>query len=159
MNHGLDTDSMVCFYEHEFYVLSNFSAFQIEWRGKLFPTSEHAYQSEKFAAEQHKEMIRKAPSAHEAFKRAELLKDMVRPDWPLIRIKIMKAILTAKVSQHKYVYRKLMETGDRLLIENSWRDSFWGWGPNKTGANQLGRLWMEIRKDLRESGEILHRSR
>jgi hypothetical protein len=34
------------------------------------------------------------------------------------------------------------------LIENSWRDDFWGWGPNRDGKNQLGKLWMEIRSEL-----------
>lgn len=34
-------------------------------------------------------------------------------------------------------------------VENSWRDDFWGWGPNRDGQNMLGRLWMEIRAELR----------
>ena len=46
--------------------------------------------------------------------------------------------------------RKLLATGDRTLIENSWRDDFWGWGPNRDGQNMLGRLWMEVRAELRE---------
>ena len=48
----------------------------------------------------------------------------------------MKEILRKKVSQHPYVKKKLLETDDRELIEDSWRDSFWGWGPNKDGKNQ-----------------------
>jgi hypothetical protein len=43
MNRKLDTDSYVFFYEQDFYVLSNFSAFCLYWRGKPFFTSEHAY--------------------------------------------------------------------------------------------------------------------
>ena len=39
-------------------------------------------------------------------------------------------------------------TGDRTLIENSWRDDFWGWGPNRDGQNMLGKLWMEVRAEL-----------
>jgi hypothetical protein len=31
MNYKLDTDSQVFFYEQEFYVLSNFSAFSLQW--------------------------------------------------------------------------------------------------------------------------------
>lgn len=26
---------------------------------------------------------------------------------------------------------------------------FWGWGPNQDGRNELGKLWMEIRAELR----------
>jgi hypothetical protein len=48
MNHKLDTDNKVFFYEQEFYVLSNFSAFTLMWRGYRFDTSEAAYHWEKF---------------------------------------------------------------------------------------------------------------
>ena len=41
--HGLDTPDRVCFYEQDFYVLSNFSSFQILWDGLLFDTSEQLY--------------------------------------------------------------------------------------------------------------------
>ena len=61
----------------------------------------------------------------------------------------MRAILKEKAQQHEYVRRKLLETGDRELIENSWRDGFWGWAPNGEGQNMLGKLWMEVRTELR----------
>jgi predicted NAD-dependent protein-ADP-ribosyltransferase YbiA (DUF1768 family) len=32
-------------------------------------------------------------------------------------------------------------------------DDFWGWGPNRDGKNMLGRLWMEIRAELRAAGQ------
>lgn len=60
----------------------------------------------------------------------------------------MKRILQHKVDQHEYVKRKLMATGDRILVEDSWRDDVWGWGENKEGQNLLGKLWMEIRQEL-----------
>jgi predicted NAD-dependent protein-ADP-ribosyltransferase YbiA (DUF1768 family) len=48
MNHKLDTDTQVFFYEQEFYVLSNFSAFNLRFGGITFPTSEHCYHWHKF---------------------------------------------------------------------------------------------------------------
>jgi predicted NAD-dependent protein-ADP-ribosyltransferase YbiA (DUF1768 family) len=45
-----------------------------------------------------------------------------------------------------YVKKKLIESGDKELIENSWRDTYWGWGENRDGENHLGKIWMEIRK-------------
>jgi predicted NAD-dependent protein-ADP-ribosyltransferase YbiA (DUF1768 family) len=42
-------------------------------------------------------------------------------------------------------------TGDRELIEDSWRDSYWGWGEDHKGRNWLGKLWMEVREELRDS--------
>lgn len=148
-NHGLDTDERVCFYEQEFYVLSNFSAFRMRWKGGNFDTSEHVYHWEKFSGRpdiQHD--IWSAPSAHEAFKRAERHSEH-RPDWDAVKVDIMRDILRAKSSQHEYVRRKLLETGDREIVENSWRDSFWGWGSDQRGLNMLGKLWMEIRAELR----------
>ena len=62
----------------------------------------------------------------------------------------MKEILLAKAQQHTYVRRKLLSTGTRELIENSWRDNFWGWGPDREGQNMLGVLWMEVREQLRK---------
>ncbi len=158
MNHGLDNDEQVFFYEQDFYVLSNFSAFQIEWEGMDFPTSEHAYHWEKFACSELglpggrsdiAYLVATAPSAHEAFKIAERNKEKRRADWDAVNVGIMRDILRAKADQHEYVRRKLLATGDRELIENSWRDDYWGWGPNRDGQNMLGKLWMEVRAELR----------
>lgn len=164
--HGLDTAEQVFFYEQDFYVLSNFSAFSLLWGGLRFPTSEHAYHYMKFErpwADEERDgpidfngpevliaqAIYSAPSAHEAFKLAEKHKPQRRPDWDQIKVSVMRDILRAKAMQHEYVRRKLLATGNRQLIENSWRDDFWGWGPNRDGQNMLGKLWMEIRSELR----------
>ena len=150
--HKLDTPTQVFFYEQDFYVLSNFSAFQLEWRDRRFQTSEHAYHCEKFSPGSYAyDLIRTAPSAHEAFKFAEKYSSQRRADWDDVKVNIMRDILRAKADQHEYVRRKLLATEDRELIEDSWRDDFWGWGPNRDGKNMLGRLWMEIRSELRSA--------
>jgi ribA/ribD-fused uncharacterized protein len=151
-----DTDTQVFFYEQDFYVLSNFSAFTLHWRGFRFDTSEAAYHFEKFPSPNDlhrklREEILTAPSAHEAFKIAERNKEHRRSDWDDMKVGLMRGILRAKAAQHEYVCRKLLATGDRELIEDSWRDDFWGWGPNRDGQNMLGRLWMEVRAELRGS--------
>lgn len=64
----------------------------------------------------------------------------------------MRNILWEKVFQHEYVCKKLLATGDRELVENSWRDSYWGWGPDRNGTNHLGNLWMEIRQAIKVNG-------
>lgn len=151
MNHSLDTDEIVCFYEQEFYPLSNFSSFTLWWHGLRFDTSEAAYHWEKFPDDPIlRDFILRAPSAHEAFHRAQVNSHRRRRDWDSIKVGVMRDILVAKVTQHEYVRRKLLETGGRQLVENSWRDDFWGWGETHEGQNQLGKLWMEIRSELRE---------
>ncbi|CAN7387818.1 NADAR family protein [Variovorax sp. LjRoot178] len=150
--HKLDTPTHVFFYEQDFYVLSNFSAFSLEWKGGRYDTSEAAYHSEKFPNwPQIRSAIAGAFSAHDAFKIAELNKERRRADWDSVKVGIMRNILRAKANQHEYVRRKLLATGDRVLVEDSWRDDYWGWGPNRDGQNMLGRLWMEVRAELRES--------
>lgn len=154
-NHKSDTDTQVFFYEQDFYVLSNFSAFTIQWGGLRFDTSEAVYHWQKFRGRvgdpenSIQEKIRLAPSAHEAFRIAQQEKWLRRSDWDEVKFDVMRDILRAKVEQHEYVRTKLLATGDRELIEDSWRDDVWGWGPNKDGQNMLGKIWMEIREEIR----------
>lgn len=164
--HGLDTEDRVCFYEQDFYVLSNFSSFNVIWTDNYrFQTAEHCYHWLKFATGEENgrlggalpteaavkisKLIMDAPSAHDAFQIAQTNKALRRADWDDVKVEKMRLILRAKVQQHEYVRRKLLATGDRELVENSWRDDFWGWGPNRDGQNMLGKLWMEIRAELR----------
>lgn len=149
----LDNDDQVFFYENDLYPLSNFSSFRLMWRGIDFDTSEAAYHWEKFCGIESALPIRigiiHARSAHDAFKIAEAHRSYRRGDWDDIKVDRMRQIIKAKADQHEYVKRKLLATGDRTLIEHSWRDDFWGWGPTRKGQNQLGKLWMELRAELR----------
>lgn len=144
-------EGQIYFYPPEYYVFDNFSSFQIKYKGKIYPTAEHAYQSAKFLNTDPKlsEEIRKAKSAHEAFKIAEENSDKKQKDWDDIKLIIMKEILICKVNQHEYVKKKLLQSGDREIVEDSWRDRYWGWGEDKNGENHLGKLWMKIRDKLK----------
>lgn len=146
---GVDDDT-VYFYEREFYPLSNFSAFTLKLGRFTYPTSEHAYQAQKFIDSSHGvwESIALAPSAHAAFKIAEQYAQQRRAEWSDVKVEVMRTILRLKVEQHEYVRRKLMESGTRRLVENSWRDDFWGVGADGKGQNMLGVLWMELRAAL-----------
>lgn len=151
---SLDTDRQVFFYEQQFYVLSNFSSFRVEHMGVDYDTAEHAYHAAKFAhpsTNTLRLLIQHSPSAHDAFTLAQAQKSYRRKDWDDVKVGIMREILLAKASRHEYVRRKLLETGNRELIENSWRDDFWGWGPNRDGQNTLGKLWMELRTNFNNS--------
>jgi N-glycosidase YbiA len=155
--HVLDTSELVCFYEQDFYPLSNFSAFSIKWKRFRFDTLEHVYHWEKFGGFGREnfvqEIVRLSASAHEAFRYAMNMKPSRRPDWDDVKVDIMRQLIRAKADQHEYVRRKLLATGDRELVENSWRDDFWGWGPNRDGQNMLGKLWMELRAELRAGAQ------
>jgi len=141
---------IVGFYEREYYVFSNFSSFQVKWKGRTWPTSEHAYQASHFfdTAPKLVEEIYKAKSAHEAFKIAKANADKVPPNWEEIKVGIMEEIIRHKLQQNPYVMHKLIQTGDRQIVEDSPKDDYWGWGPNKDGRNELGKIWMKLRKEI-----------
>jgi ribA/ribD-fused uncharacterized protein len=148
---GLDTSGKVVgFYPREFYVLDNFSSFQVDWRGRSWPTSEHAYQASHFfeTTPELVEEIFNARSAHEAYKLAKANANKAPENWNDVKVSIMEDILRCKLEQNPYVKQKLLETLDVQIIEDSPKDSFWGWGPNRNGRNELGKIWMRLRNEL-----------
>ena len=150
----LATDgSVVGFYPRKIDVLNNFSSWQVDWRGRRWPTSEHAYQAAHFfeTAPELVEQIFKARSAHDAYLIANANSDKDPDNWDDIKIEIMEEIIRAKCEQNPYIKQKLLETGDKDIVEDSPIDDFWGWGKDHDGRNELGKIWMRIRSDIRRS--------
>lgn len=137
-------------YEREFYCFSNFSSFQVRWKGRLWPTSEHAYQAAHFfkTAPALADKIHKAKSAHEAYKIARANADKASKNWHDIKVAIMEDIVHHKLEQNPYVMDKLLQTGKRKIVEDSPKDSFWGWGSDRKGRNELGKIWMKLREEI-----------
>lgn len=144
-------ENPVLFYAGEFgYFMSNFSAFMFDWRGKLWPTSEHAYQASKFTDPAIQKLVRTAYSAHDAWSipRQPHFKKLIRPDWNEVKVEIMEIIVRVKFAHHPFIYEKLLQTGNRPLVENAEADAFWGRGPDWQGRNELGKIWMRLRSEL-----------
>ena len=66
----------------------------------------------------------------------------------------MTEIVRAKCMQHEYIRKQLGKTGTLYMVEDSPKDSFWGWGADRQGRNELGKIWMNLREELRASGEL-----
>ncbi|KAJ7614091.1 hypothetical protein FB45DRAFT_692960, partial [Roridomyces roridus] len=133
------------------YGFTNFSAHPVHYNNKLYPTSEHLFQSLKFL--QHRpdiaERIRTCsdrPSV--AFAEARRYQSAVRPDWKNVNIRMMDLVLWQKFTQHAGLRQELLATGDAELIEDSPKDDFWGNGANKQGQNQLGKALERLRDQL-----------
>ena len=143
-------NEVIGFYPREFYPLDNFSSFKVEWDGYLYSSVEEAYQAASFMGsdEEMVQAIKKSHSADEAQRLAYVNKDKRRDDWDLIKLDVMELLLRLKLEQNPYVLKKLLQTGDYYIVEDSPKDSFWGWGPDRCGEDQLGRLWMKLRKEL-----------
>jgi len=141
---------IIGFYEREFYCFSNFSSFAVTWKGGFWLTSEHAYQASRFMGKNSKivEKIFKARSADDAYR---IAKRYLGSDFSKYRdndLKNMEDIVRHKLKQNPYVMHKLMQTGKRKIVEDSPKDDFWGWGKEKNGRNELGKIWMKLRDEI-----------
>src|SRR5699024_511474 len=131
----------------------NFSSFKVKYDGYLYSSVEEAYQALGFkesAPNIYQEIIN-CYSAHEAQKIAYANKDKRRKDCDEIKVSIMEELLRCKIEQNPYVKKKLLETKDYTIVEDSPKDSFWGWGEDRNGNNQLGKLWMKLRDEMKSN--------
>ena len=146
-------DEVIGFYPREFYPFDNFSSFKVEWNGYLYASVEEAYQAASFMGsdEELVEKIKKSHSADEAQRIAYANRDKRREDWDDFKVSIMEELLRLKIEQNPYVKKKLLQTGDYMIVEDSPKDDFWGWGPNRNGQNNLGKLWMKLREELKNN--------
>lgn len=138
-------------FDGEYDFLSNFYAAEVLWKTILYPTNEHAFQAAKSNLIQERLEIAELATPGQA-KRAGR-KVQLRKGWEEIKYTIMKEIVTAKFSQYPELLEKLLATGDAELIEgNNWHDRCWGVCMcskcGGVGDNYLGRILMEVRKDL-----------
>lgn len=146
-------DEVIGFYPREFYPFDNFSSFKVEWNGYLFASVEEAYQAASFMGsdEELVEKIKKSHSADEAQRISYANRDKRREDWDDVKVSIMEELLRLKIEQNPYVKKKLLQTEDYMIVEDSPKDDFWGWGPNRNGQNNLGKLWMKLREELKNN--------
>ena len=143
-------DDVIGFYPREFYPLDNFSSFKVEYNGYLYSSAEEAFQANIFINEYPKiaDEIKNSHSAHEAQKIRFKYENNVKLSTNEI-LELMENILRCKLEQNPYVLKKLLETKDYKIVEDSPKDDYWGWGINRTGENQLGKLWMKLRDEYK----------
>ena len=149
----MDKDNIAGFFLSGWYVFDNFAPFQVEWRGKLYPTAEHAYQAAHFIDTNPElaEKVRLTTSPREASDFANLNSKYDDPNWKQKRVVLMEEIVRCKLEQHKYVKQTLIESGTRYIVEMNDNDAFWGWGNDRNGENQLGQIWMKLRSEITAS--------
>lgn len=147
--------TVISFYranERPYGVLSNLYRREIEFEGRIFPTSEHAYQAGKAIKPAVREWIQAAPSPSLAAMAAHGLYTWdVVPDWATIKFDRMRAVLRAKFTQHPDLAEILISTGAKRLVEagtvNNAVNRLWG-EVNGKGENMLGVMLMELRAQL-----------
>jgi ribA/ribD-fused uncharacterized protein len=75
----------------------------------------------------------------------------LRPDWNTIRYDVMKALVWTKVNTDRFVNNLLRSTGDWDLVKMDPTDCYWGVGKCGDGKNILGKIYMDIRDDLKNN--------
>src|SRR2546426_9055121 len=149
-------DSAVFRKTHEqFGGLSNMaSGFPLEVNGVRIRTSEALYQACRFPQNTNiQRLIIQQRSPMTAKMLGKPHREETRPDWEKVRVKIMRWCLRVKLAQNWRTFGALLcSTGDRLIVEESRKDDFWGAKAvdedTLVGANVLGRLLMELREEL-----------
>ena len=133
-------------------MLSCFSAHRVMFEGAEYMTAEHAYQTAKFAHPGTRERIKNAPSAYLAREWAQMREGRVE-NFDENKVALMKEVLRAKLQQHEDVKGALLETGDAVIVKNHPLDDFWGSGPDGNGENVMGKIWMELRAEIKQPTE------
>jgi hypothetical protein len=138
--------------EKPYGAFSNLYRREILFEGRLYPTSEHAYQAGKPRKEDVREWILSAPTPSLAAMAAHGLYTWeVGPNWATIKFKRMRAVLEAKFTQHEDLRALLLSTGNARLVEVGRVDNAVNrlWGEVRgQGKNMLGILLMEVRATL-----------
>ena len=130
--------------------LSNFYESPVEYRGVTYRNAEAAFQAQK--CRDRSRCKDYAALSASAAKRAGRREDL-RPDWEQIKITEMYRIVRAKFAQDATLAWRLLDTGDRRLVEgNSWNDTFWGVCRGE-GRNWLGTCLMAVRAVLKSAAE------
>lgn len=143
----------IYFYSHtgEYGWMSNFYRRPLKYKGKTCKTSEHAFQSQKFAGSKHETEVLKAGSPMLAASIGRDRKRPLRKDWESVKDSIMREVIWVKFSQNKDLAEKLIATGDENIVEDTTNDEYWGRGSSKKGRNMLGVILMETRSKLKKA--------
>lgn len=162
-----DTSSMsVEQFRESYYPLSN--TYPLEhWiateQGIFVPTAEHAYMANRFASTVvHQQIAHARADVHDtrpyaaAMQAKALAHAYIDQGEPTLyteaaeRVAMMQRVVRAKLLANRAIYDLLLSTGDQLIEEgNDWGDQFWGVDRvTKQGHNQLGKIYMALRKEL-----------
>lgn len=140
----------------EHWILSNMSSCSLEVEGILFKSSEHLFQTLKFATPKSITAVYQSNNAKMTAKHYQKLGGHRREDWEQILVDVMKFCLRQKY-EHCPEFREelertrgchIVELQDAKNDKELSRANAWGVkskGQNYVGPNLMGRLLMELR--------------
>ncbi len=134
---------------------SNFALYPIKLDGKIWPTSEHYFQAQKFESKLYQEKIRKSRSPMKAAELGRSRKIKMKRNWDKVKDNVMFNVVYAKFIQHEELKEVLLSTLNLKIIEHTENDLYWGDGKDGTGLNKLGKVLMKVREILKENSNII----
>ncbi|MBK4215826.1 NADAR family protein [Paracoccus caeni] len=129
---------------------SNFAPFGVEMGGLWWRSVEHYFQAQKFHDAAYRERIRVALRPKDAKALGMTRQFPLRADWEQVKDAVMFDAVLRKFMTHPTLTEMLLETRDRVIVENAPMDAYWGCGPDGQGLNRLGQILMQVRERLRE---------
>ncbi len=142
-----DSSEPINFLETRIHDLSPFSAHEIELDGVVYKTAEHAYQALRVVPEARAEIMA-ATSPLNAWRIGQVCKEKNLLVSNFDKDGLMEEIFRAKLEQHPDIARVLVATKERELIKVFDTDYYWGTGPDGSGENKMGKLWMKLRAEI-----------
>lgn len=128
--------------------MSNFAPYSFSDGHKIWPTSEHYFQAQKFLVPEIQEKIRLLESPMDAALEGRNRQNPFRKDWEDVKDDIMRYAVREKFRQNPEILEKLIATSDAKLIEHTKNDHYWADGGDGSGKNMLGKILMETRVAL-----------
>jgi ribA/ribD-fused uncharacterized protein len=140
----------------KFYIyFSPYTAHAILVDGVIYATVEHAYQCQRYTDQKIIEEIRAATSPVKAWETSTKYKHLQIPEFKdeNHKLEVMKKLMRLKALQHEEIKKALLDSEDMKIVKHIVTyppgDGFWDDGEDGAGLNHMGRMWMEIREELK----------
>jgi ribA/ribD-fused uncharacterized protein len=130
---------------------SNFANYPIKLKNKVWKTTEHYFQAQKFEKQGYQDKIRNANSPMMAAQLGRNRKERILKNWDNIKQNVMYDAVKAKFTQHSDLTQLLLDTKDAKIIEHTENDDYWGDGGDGKGKNMLGKILMKVREELKRN--------
>ena len=139
---------MIIEFQKQFRWLSNFEPVQIVYKNITYPSVEAAYMSAKSDESEWKTFCADPQNTPGKIKRKSK-SITLSENWDAQKLIVMRECIAQKFKQEPF-RTKLLQTRPAYIQEgNRWGDKFWGVClKTNSGRNELGKLIMQIRKEL-----------
>ena len=116
----------------------------------FYKTVEHYYQSKKFDNKQIIEKILNCDTPKEASNIGRDINNKRISNFKDKKLDIMYEGVLEKFRQNTDIRSKLIETRNEEIREMTVKESYWGVGPDETGENHIGKILMDVRKQVKK---------